>query len=240
MNDLIIQTVNLPDKIEDLSRFVLVGREKLIAVKAEIRAIEKLHTAQEVRDQKRAEAKMIGEAVLDAEVRLGELFKEIPTKQGQRTDMELVPRNEYKLYKNKKETINDLGFSQPTAQRLETLADNQDLVEYVKAEARENDDIPTRKRVLELAVNRRKREQVSASDEYAKFMDLRAKVYKDFMKIIELSVSFEITDCNMNALRNNFDGVLVLEEHIGYINGAIEKLNLIKSEIWRAKRHEKK
>ena len=47
---------NLPANIEDLSKFVLVGREKLVAVKAEIRAIEKVELAQEVRDQKRDEA----------------------------------------------------------------------------------------------------------------------------------------------------------------------------------------
>ena len=33
---------NLPNTIEDLARFVLVGREKLIAVRAEIRVINKL------------------------------------------------------------------------------------------------------------------------------------------------------------------------------------------------------
>jgi hypothetical protein len=50
MNELIVQTTNLPDTLEDLSRFVLIGREKLNAVKAEIRAIEKLNIAQEVRN----------------------------------------------------------------------------------------------------------------------------------------------------------------------------------------------
>ena len=61
------QTTLLPDKIEDLSKFILVGREKLNSVRAEIRAINKLKLAQEVREQKRMEAKMIAEAVLDAE-----------------------------------------------------------------------------------------------------------------------------------------------------------------------------
>ena len=43
---------NLPVTIEDLSKFVLVGREKLVAVKAEIRAIDKVGLATEVRNQK--------------------------------------------------------------------------------------------------------------------------------------------------------------------------------------------
>jgi len=41
----------LPVNIEDLSKFVLVGREKLISVKAEIRAIDKVGFAKEVREQ---------------------------------------------------------------------------------------------------------------------------------------------------------------------------------------------
>lgn len=69
---------SLPDNLKDLSSFILVGREKLTAVRAEIRAIEKLELAEEVRKQKRDEARMLSEALLDAEVRVGELTKRIP------------------------------------------------------------------------------------------------------------------------------------------------------------------
>lgn len=78
MNELIIRQNSLPDNLQDLSKFVLVGREKLTSVRAEIRAIDKLNIAQEVRNQKKEECQMLSEALLDAEVRLGELFREIP------------------------------------------------------------------------------------------------------------------------------------------------------------------
>jgi len=68
----------VPSTIEELSKFILVGREKLVSVRAEIRAIEKVGLAQEVRNQKLAEAQSIAEAVLDAEIRMGELFAELP------------------------------------------------------------------------------------------------------------------------------------------------------------------
>jgi hypothetical protein len=241
MSELIVQPANLPDNIEDLSRFVLIGREKLNAVKAEIRAIEKLHIAQDVRNQKRAEASMISEAVLDAEVKLGELFSNIKPKQGgdrksENFKLRTAAEFENNTDKTKTEIIEDLGFSPDQANRFETLADNADIVEYVKAEARENDNYPTRGRVLELAAYQKK--QTSELDDYA-FIDLCAKVYKDFMKIIDLTARFEITDVNMNALRNNFDSVLTVEDHIDYVNDSINKLNLIKTEIWRAKKHEK-
>ncbi|MBO5004335.1 MAG: hypothetical protein J6D03_03610 [Clostridia bacterium] len=84
---IVIQNQNLPDKIEDLAKFVLVGREKLTSVRAEIRAIDKVQLAQEVREQKKEEAQMLAEALLDAEVKIGDLLKQIPKAQGKRTDI---------------------------------------------------------------------------------------------------------------------------------------------------------
>ena len=54
---IIIQNQNLPNTIEDLAKFVLVGREKLTAVRANIRAIDKLQLAEDVREQKKEEEK---------------------------------------------------------------------------------------------------------------------------------------------------------------------------------------
>ena len=78
MNEITIVNEQLPSTIEDLSRFVLIGREKLVAVRAEIRAIDKVGLATEVRQQKLAEAQDIAEAVLDAETRIGELMAQVP------------------------------------------------------------------------------------------------------------------------------------------------------------------
>ena len=78
MNEIIVQTKQIPDNLPDLAAFVLVGREKLTAVRAEIRAIDKLQLAEDVRQQKRDEAFMLSEALLDAEKRIGELTKKIP------------------------------------------------------------------------------------------------------------------------------------------------------------------
>ena len=145
----------LPDTIPELARFVLVGREKVTAVRAEIRAIEKVGLAREVRAQKLQEAQDIAEAVLDAEVRLGELLAEIPSTQGQRNDLQLRDSGGAKL-KSKKEAIEEVGFSKKTAERMEILAAHPDVVEAAKAEARANDDIVSRSAVLH-AINQEKR-----------------------------------------------------------------------------------
>ena len=154
MNEITVSNTQLPANIEDLSKFVLVGREKLVAVRAEIRAIEKVGLAYEVRKQKLSEAQDIADAVLDAEVRIGELMKDVPK-----------AKNQYKSADNsgvnstKADVIRDAGFTPMQVSRFETLAKHPDIVAQAKAEARENDDIVSRSLVLE-KVKAQKREEL--------------------------------------------------------------------------------
>ena len=82
MTDLIVREDNLPASLEDLSRFVLIGRDKLQAVRAEISALQKLNVAEEVLAQKRAEQSDIGAVVLLAEMKCGELLNQMPKNSG--------------------------------------------------------------------------------------------------------------------------------------------------------------
>lgn len=162
----------LPDTMQDLSRFALVGREKLVAVRAEIRAIDKLGLAAEVRAQKLEEGQEIAEAVLDAEVKLGEIFGSMPKGNGggnhgnqytggacfsAETNASLAPVGGTADY-TKEIALAEIGYSRLQAFRYETLAANKDLVEQAKAEARENDDIVSRSLVLE-KVKKQQREE---------------------------------------------------------------------------------
>ena len=156
MSNITVSSSQLPTNIEDLSKFVLIGREKLVAVRAEIRAIEKVGLAQEVRAQKLHEAQDISEAVLDAEVRIGQLMARVPTRQGKRTDMEPMDSG---VQKSKQQIIEDAGFTVKQAQRFETLAAHPEIVEQAKAEARENEDIVSRSLVLNMVKARKQEEQ---------------------------------------------------------------------------------
>lgn len=162
MSELKTVDYSLPAKIEDLSRFVLIGREKLVAVRAEIRAIDKVGLAQEVRTQKLKEAQDIAEAVLDAEVRIGELMREVP-KQNTHNRSANRPNTDVK---SKTEIIEEAGFTPMQVSRFETLAAHPEIVEQAKAEARENDDIVSRSLVLE-KVKSRKREDLRRQREEA-------------------------------------------------------------------------
>jgi N6-adenosine-specific RNA methylase IME4 len=158
MGELIVSREGeLPARLEDLSKFVLVGREKLVAVRAEIRAIDKVGLAQEVRQQKLSEAQDISEAVLDAEVRIGELMREVPK-----------AKNQYALPtagQSKTEVFVDMGFTHSQVQRFETLAAHPEIVAQAKAEARENDDIVSRSLVLNMVKEQKRVEKETAREE---------------------------------------------------------------------------
>lgn len=169
MNELTVKEfADLPAKIEDLAKFVLFGREKLKSVRAEISAIDHLTLAKDVREQKLAEAQMLSGALLDAERKIGEFTLKLPTAaggdrksatfdSGENTEIKKLtgepfdPTNR----KSKAERIKELGFERNQVQRFEILAKNPEVVEQVKREAQENDDIPTRSRVLQLVKEKR-------------------------------------------------------------------------------------
>jgi len=130
MNNLTTTNAQLPTTFEDLSKFVLIGREKLTAVRAEIRAIDKVGLAEEVRKQKLEEAQAISEAVLDAEVKIGELMARVPKKQGFAS---AIRDSGVANVETKTEIIEKAGFTPKQVQRFEALAKNPDIVEQAKA-----------------------------------------------------------------------------------------------------------
>jgi DNA modification methylase len=158
-----ITTVNnsLPTTIEDLSKFVLIGREKLVAVRAEIRAIQKVGLAQEVREQKLAEAQEIAEAVLDAEVRIGELMAKVPKASHDRGNQYTGGKSTLVSgSQTKTEVIKAAGFTPKQVERFETLAKHPEIVEQAKAEARENDDVVSRSLALNMIRSQKKADEI--------------------------------------------------------------------------------
>jgi hypothetical protein len=153
------QNTQLPATMDDLAKFVLIGRDRMAAVRAEISAINRLGLAQEVREQKLAEAQQISEVVLDAEVKLGQLIAAMPKAKNQYESA--LPN----VGKSKKEALSEIGFSTSQADRLETLAKHPEIVAQAKAEAREQDDIVSRSFVLEKIKAKQKAEQIEQAKE---------------------------------------------------------------------------
>ncbi|GHU24492.1 hypothetical protein FACS1894172_17650 [Spirochaetia bacterium] len=168
-----VKQSRLPATIEELTSFVLIGREKLNAVRAAMRAIEKLDVAVDVRRQRLEEAQAFGELLLDAEVRLGELFKALPKAKGIRTDLKLgdstVPRS-------KLEKLEELGFSKKQAQRLEALTEKPEAIEQAKSIAHDSGTIPTRELALKLSKEKHVRPPVPAPEIRAVFLELNTLI----------------------------------------------------------------
>lgn len=150
MNEITIQSQNLPSNLEDLSRFVLIGRDRLAAVRAAIRAIDKVGVAADVYQQKLVEGQEIAEAVLDAEVRLGELRSMVPKEKGGRPEKTIL--HEVRSFEERQTPLASFDeqaqITRKVAPQLETLAAHPSVVARVKAEARENGEIVTRQAVL--------------------------------------------------------------------------------------------
>lgn len=232
---IIIQNQNLPDKIEDLAKFVLIGREKLTSVRANIRAIDKLQLAEDVREQKKEEAQMLAEALLDAEVRIGDLLKTIPKMKNQydkcsshqceEQEVNLHQCENSKKQETKQEVIQRLGFNKDQASRFETLSSNKEIVEQVKAEARENEDIPTRSRVLQLVKEKSKEEQ--AYEEENKRLDKAHAIYCKINDAVYKPISVEITEENVGYWIEDMSQEEIKQEEKN-IDEAISNLNEIK------------
>ena len=192
MNNLTTTNAQLPTTFEDLSKFVLIGREKLTAVRAEIRAIDKVGLAEEVRKQKLEEAQAISEAVLDAEVKIGELMAKVPKAQGKRTDKKPTD-----TAVGKYDVIKEAGFTPKQVERFETLAKNSDIVEQAKAEARENDDIVSRSLVLNMVKSKKKEEQLEQAKQHIMEQNRPTTAPKIF-----------VTDCTKAHLKEKCDLLL--------------------------------
>jgi len=246
-NSLILRQDTLPDTPQELAKFVLLGREKLTAVRAEIRAINKAQLAKDVYDQKLKEAQMLGDAVLDAETKLGELTSSIPKASGRPKKIidtavdnfntnfsnadEPVDTDVHRLPKTKREVIEELGFTKTQVHRFETLAANKDLVEQVKAQARENGDIPTRSEVLTLAQARRRK-----YDQDMRRIDTDYQTVRQFREAIYTLLKLPDDADAVRAMLRGADGDT--SSFIQNIDDAISKLTLLKTKIRTEKREE--
>lgn len=136
MNDIIVSRENLPQTIEGLNQFILIGKEKIKAHQAKIRAINAIGMAESARKAALADAQDISTAVIYAEARLGELLREIAPK--------------YNLGSpGKTKTLPD-GITKATSHQAQTLASNPEKVERAISEAMEAEKIPTPDMVYKL------------------------------------------------------------------------------------------
>lgn len=137
----------LPDTLEDLTQFVLVGKAKLQAYMLKLQTVNKLSVAQEIRDQTLKETQEVSNALIAAEQRIGELLLAIQKQSGMRTDLETSSERVEKV-KTKGETISEMGYSKDEASDYQQMAKHPEVVQKVIDDALANGDVVTKASVM--------------------------------------------------------------------------------------------
>lgn len=233
MDNLTTQTTALPAKVEDLSRFVIIGREKLNALRAEIRAIQKCELAREVYEQKLEEQRMLSDLILDASVKIGEFTKTLPKSTGGRP--EKTRGNVAPSFHSKEQTIEEMGFSKDQVKRFERMADHPEIVEQVKADAKAQNKPSTQTEVLRRIQQSEKVIDFAAKrdehfEEERRRIDADSKAYTKFLDCVYAVLKYDDTDSELEAVsRAIFD----LDSEVDAISRAIAKLTDIRAVLIR-------
>lgn len=146
MDSIVTTSQQLPDTLEDLTKFVLVGKTKLTAYMAKLKTVNRLAAAQEIRNQTLEEAQDIATALIAAEQRIGEILLELPKSVGGRPSENSAPKGEE--FKPKGETITEMGYSRKESSDYQTMAKNPEVVQRVIADAMERGEVVTKTQVL--------------------------------------------------------------------------------------------
>ena len=154
MDKLIKRPQDLPDTIDKLQNFILIGKQKLIACKAEIKAIEDVNLGKAVKDQKLGETQDLATILLFAEAKLGELLKKTVGRGG------------------KSDRTSRGGSSKPLPEGInekqsfyaQQLAANPKAIEETIEDAIEKEKIPFRSSVLKMIYQGKKKELQSSID----------------------------------------------------------------------------
>jgi hypothetical protein len=137
--DMIKSDSQLPVTIEELHNWLIVGKEKLKAHKAKIRAIEKVDSAQVAKEAALNDAQDLADILLDAEAKLGEMLAAIdktPSRvRGSTRGTTVRP------------TLPE-GITKKESHHAQTVAKNPSVVAAVKQQAREEGKLATAREVV--------------------------------------------------------------------------------------------
>jgi len=130
MSKLVYSKGGLPATMEELHKFILVGKEKIKAHKAKIAAINRVHTAQSAKIAALQDAQDLGEMVIYAEMQLGEMLKPLSGSTAGTT--KVLPK----------------GITKKDSHYAQELERNQGVVEKTITAARDKGIIPTTREIL--------------------------------------------------------------------------------------------
>jgi len=185
MSDIEKRKETLPETIDKLHKFIIIGKQKLISCKAEIKAIEDVNLGKDVKEQKLKETQDLAVVLLSAEAKLGELLEGIPdyhsSGRGTMKRKDLPP-----------------GITKKQSHYAQELARHPEAIEKVVQKTIKAKNIPRRELVLrEIRKTEREKRKMIISDlpEITERYQLYCCDIKDaYKKIRANSVDWVITD----------------------------------------------
>lgn len=149
----------LPTKVEDLVPLSFIGQTAVTFYRQMIKGFDQLKMTEEQRKRTLKDGQEAGEMLLDIEVRIGELLP------NHGEHLRSYPRKNGKTVKPNIEddTRVDIDISERRALTAKAISKRPDIVEKVKAQAREAEDIPTRTAVInEIRYTKEKERRIEA------------------------------------------------------------------------------
>ena len=199
MNNLQTYNQNLPDTLEELTQFVLVGKAKLDAYMIKLRTVNRLSMAQEIRDQTLKEAQEISTALIAAEQRIGELLLSIPAKSGMRTDLQTSGQMCPEV-KTKTETIKEMGYSERESKDYQQMAQNPETVQRIIDKAIESGEVVTKTQVMKeiRAVKEEAKRKIEELERREPEIVTREVVPKDYLEAKSKAKAYDAETNRLN------------------------------------------
>jgi len=138
---LVKQGKRLPAKMDELVPLSFIGQTAVSFYRQKIKLMDQLNMTEEQRKATLADGQDAGEMLLDIESRIGELVEKEPPAQAKSDGTRFLPSG--KRRKDKR-----LGIDNKRMYQAQTIHKHPEVVERVKAKAKENEDIPTKTAVM--------------------------------------------------------------------------------------------
>lgn len=238
------QSEQLPDTLEDLTQFVLVGKATLNAYMIKLRTVNKLSTAQEIRNQTLKEAQEVSTALIAAEQRIGEILLAIP-KQAGGVNQYNKEEKSTRVEKSKTETIEEMGYTKDEASDYQRMAQNPEIVKRVINDALANGKIVTTSQVVkEISEekkhskaleeeNRKLREAISSQG--AENVRLKMELEKAPAREIVKEVTVKVVPDDYESLKSKAENADIYQKDFRNMQSEYEKM----SEKWKRAEEEK-
>ena len=236
------------DDIAQIRSYAAYARAQAQAIHKTIAATSGIDDVAVIKAEATETAQTFAKVGIYADQRIGELLRELPTRQGKRTDTTSV-RMETEVTKS--EAIKNAGIAHQQAIDLQKMAANPEVVEAVIAKAEKEGRVVSRKQVLD-AIDAKKRAERELADYRSDFEDMEdeAKQLKQQLSLAREEVAeLERQNDALYAQKNPEPQVVEREvevvrevesqeskRRIAELERDNERLNREYQEMWRKKR----